>query len=74
MQDVQEIGGNGVVARVDGMEVAAGNDKLMERLGVPCIPCHSVGTIVHMALDGKYAGHIVIADVVKPTPSARWRR
>ena len=67
VQDVQEIGGNGVVARVDGMEVAAGNDKLMERLGVPCIPCHSVGTIVHMALDGKYAGHIVIADVVKPT-------
>ena len=67
VQDVQEIGGNGVVARVDGMEVAAGNDKLMEHLGVPCIPCHSVGTIVHMALDGKYAGHIVIADVVKPT-------
>ena len=46
--------------------MAAGNDKLMDRLGVPYIPCHSVGTIIHMAIDGKYAGHIVISDVVKP--------
>ena len=64
--DIQEISGNGVIAKVDGVEVAAGNDKLMERLGVSPIPCHSVGTIIHMALDGKYAGHIVISDVVKP--------
>ena len=49
-----------------GVEVAAGNDKLMDRLGVPYIPCHSVGTIIHMAVGGKYAGHIVISDVVKP--------
>ncbi len=64
--DVQEIGGSGVIAKVDGVEVAAGNDKLMDRLGVPYIPCHSVGTIIHMAVGGKYAGHIVISDVVKP--------
>ena len=51
---------------MDGVEVAAGNDKLMDRLGVPYIPCHSVGTIIHMAVGGKYAGHIVISDVVKP--------
>lgn len=49
-----------------GVEVAAGNDKLMDRLGVPYIPCHSVGTIIHMAVGGKYAGHIVTSDVVKP--------
>ncbi len=55
-----------MIARVDGVEVAAGNDKLMEYLGVPYIDCHSVGTIIHMAVDGKYAGHIVISDVVKP--------
>ena len=55
-----------MIARVDGVEVAAGNDKLMERLGIPYKNCHSVGTIIHMALDGKYAGHIVISDVVKP--------
>ena len=54
--------------------VAAGNDKLMERLGVPYIPCHSVGTIIHMAMDGKYAGHIVISDVVKPTAQRRRAR
>ena len=65
--DIQEISGNGVIARVDGMEVAAGNDKLMDRLGVEYIPCRSVGTIIHMAIDGRYAGHIVISDVVKPT-------
>uniref|UniRef100_UPI0030791017 heavy metal translocating P-type ATPase n=1 Tax=Dysosmobacter welbionis TaxID=2093857 RepID=UPI0030791017 len=64
--DVQEISGSGVIAKVDGVEVAAGNDKLMDRLGVPYIPCHSVGTIIHMAVGGKYAGHIVISDVAKP--------
>ena len=66
VEDIREISGNGVIARVDGMEVAAGNDRLMEYLGVPYINCHSVGTIIHMAVDGKYAGHIVISDVVKP--------
>ena len=66
VEDIREISGNGVIARVDGVEVAAGNDKLMERLGIPYKNCHSVGTIIHMALDGKYAGHIVISDVVKP--------
>lgn len=64
--DVQEISGNGVVAKVDGIEVAAGNDKLMERLGIQYINCHSVGTIIHMAIAGEYAGHIVISDIVKP--------
>ena len=67
VSDVQEISGNGVIAKVDGVEVAAGNDKLMDRLGISYIPCHSVGTIIHMAIDGSYAGHIVISDVVKPT-------
>ena len=66
VSDIQEISGNGVIAQVDGHAVAAGNDKLMDRLGVPYIPCHSVGTIIHMAIDGQYAGHIVISDVVKP--------
>ena len=64
--DIQEISGNGVVAKVDGTEVAAGNDKLMDHLGIPYIACHSVGTIIHMAIGGKYAGHIVISDIVKP--------
>ena len=64
--DIREISGNGVTAKVDGVEVAAGNDKLMKRLGISCIPCHSAGTIIHMAIDGAYAGHIVISDVVKP--------
>ena len=64
--DVQEISGNGVIAKVDGVEVAAGNDKLMERLGVEYIPCHSAGTIIHMAINGAYAGHILISDRVKP--------
>ena len=64
--DIQELSGNGVIATVDGHQVAAGNDKLMNRLGVQSIPCHSVGTIIHMAIDGKYAGHIVISDIVKP--------
>ena len=66
VSDIQEISGNGVVAKVDGIEVAAGNDKLMDRLGIAYIPCHSIGTIIHMAVDGQYAGHIVISDVVKP--------
>ena len=66
VRDIQEIGGNGVMATVDGRQVAAGNGKLMNRLGVPYLPCHSVGTIIHMAIDGKYAGHIVISDRVKP--------
>ena len=64
--DIQEISGNGVIAKVDGVEIAAGNDKLMDHLGVAYISCHSVGTIIHMAVNGKYAGHIVISDIVKP--------
>ena len=64
--DIQEISGSGVMAKVDGHEVAAGNDKLMDHLHIPYIPCRSVGTIIHMAIDGKYAGHIVISDLVKP--------
>lgn len=64
--NIQELSGNGVIATVDDHQVAAGNDKLMNRLGVQAIPCHSVGTIIHMAIDGKYAGHIVISDIVKP--------
>ena len=70
VRDIQEISGNGVTAVVDGHAVAAGNDKLMDRLGIPFIPCHSVGTIIHMAIDGRYAGHIVISDVVKPHSGA----
>ena len=65
--DIQEISGNGVVAKVDGIEIAAGNLKLMQRLKVPCVDCHSIGTIIHMAVGGEYVGHIVISDVVKPT-------
>ena len=64
--DIREISGNGVTARVDGIEVAAGNSKLMDRLGVKWIDCHQAGTIIHMAVDGKYAGHIVISDIEKP--------
>ncbi len=67
VSDIQEISGNGVIARVDGHTVAAGNDKLMGRIGVDYIDCRSVGTIIHMAIDGAYAGHIVISDVEKPT-------
>ena len=66
VSDIREISGNGVIAKVDGTEVAAGNDKLMRYLGIPYISCRSVGTIIHMAIDGKYAGHIVISDVIKP--------
>ncbi len=65
VEDVQEISGNGVIARVDGHEVAAGNAKLMRRMGVEYIDCHHAGTIIHMAIDGAYAGHIVISDIVK---------
>ena len=68
--DIQEISGHGVEAVVDGHKVAAGNDKLMTRLGIPFNECHSVGTIIHMAVDGQYAGHIVISDVVKPHSKA----
>lgn len=64
--DIKEISGHGVVAKVDGITVAAGNEKLMEELGISYISCSHVGTIVHLALDGKYAGHILISDVIKP--------
>jgi Cd2+/Zn2+-exporting ATPase len=64
--DIEEISGNGVTAKVDGVAVAAGNDKLMKRLNIEYQPCHSVGTIIHLAIDGAYAGHIVISDVEKP--------
>ena len=64
--DIQEISGSGVIATVDGKKVAAGNDKLMKHIGVPYINCHATGTIIHMAIDGEYAGHIVISDIVKP--------
>lgn len=66
VREIQEISGGGVMALVDGVAVACGNDKLMQRVGVEAIPCKSVGTIVHVAIDGSYAGHIVVADVVKP--------
>ena len=66
VSDIREIGGQGVTALVDGRRVAAGNDKLMDAEGVNYIECHSVGTIIHMAIDGEYAGHIVISDVIKP--------
>ena len=65
--DIEEVSGRGILAKVDGVPVAAGNHKLMEQLGIDFIDCHSVGTIIHMAIDGKYAGHIVISDVIKPT-------
>ena len=67
VSQIQEISGNGVTAVVDDHTVAAGNDKLMDRLGIPYISCHSVGTIIHIAIDGQYAGHIVISDLIKPT-------
>jgi len=66
VHDIQEISGHGVVAKVDGHEVAAGNSKLMKKLGVEYKDCHKVGTIIHIAIDGKYEGHIVISDVLKP--------
>ena len=64
--DIEEISGNGVIAKVDGVSVAAGNTKLMDRLGIAYQDCHHVGTVVHMAVDGKYAGHILISDIIKP--------
>lgn len=70
VEDIEEISGNGVTARVDGIPVAVGNSRLMERLGVAFKECHQVGTIVHVAIDGSYAGHILIADVLKPTAKA----
>ena len=65
--DIQEVSGEGVTAKVDGQTVAAGNRKLMKRLGIDYLDCHSTGTIVHVAVDGKYAGHIVISDLLKPS-------
>ena len=65
VSDIQEISGNGVTAKVDGMEVAAGNDKLMKHLNIPYQDCHQTGTIIHMAINGKYAGHILISDIIK---------
>ena len=66
VSDIEEISGNGVIAKVDGHSIAAGNDRLMQRLGIGHTGCHSVGTIVHVAIDGVYSGHIVISDIVKP--------
>ena len=65
--DVEEISGNGVTAKVDGISVAVGNTKLMKRIGVEAVGCHQVGTVIHVAIDGVYAGHILISDVLKPT-------
>lgn len=70
VSDIQEISGNGIIAKVDGVEVAAGNDKLMKHLNIEYINCHSTGTIIHMAINGAYAGHIVISDIVKPHSKA----
>ena len=66
VSDIQEISGNGILAKVDGVQVAAGNTKLMKHLNIPYKDCRSVGTIIHMAIDGQYAGHIVISDIIKP--------
>ena len=70
VSDIQEISGNGIIAKVDGIEIAAGNDKLMTHLNIPYINCHQTGTIIHMAINGTYAGHIVISDIVKPHSQA----
>ncbi len=70
VSDIQEISGNGVTAKVDGMEIAAGNDKLMKHLNIPYQDCHQTGTIIHIAINGKYAGHIVISDIIKPHSKA----
>ena len=64
--DIEEISGNGVITKVDGVSVAAGNAKLMKKLGIAYQECHHVGTVVHMAVDGRYAGHILISDIIKP--------
>ncbi len=70
VSDIQEISGNGVTAKVDGVKVAAGNDKLMKHLNIPYQDCHQTGTIIHMAVGGEYAGHIVISDIIKPHAKA----
>ena len=70
VSDMQEISGSGILAKVDGIEVAAGNDKLMRQLHIPYIDCHHTGTIIHMAVNGSYAGHIVISDRIKPHSKA----
>lgn len=70
VSDIQEISGNGVTAKVDSVKVAAGNDKLMKHLNIPYQDCHQTGTIIHMAVGGKYAGHIVISDIIKPHSKA----
>lgn len=70
VSDVEEIGGYGVIARVDDDTVAVGNDKLMKKMNIPYKDCHSVGTIVHIAINGEYAGHILISDIIKPTAKA----
>jgi Cd2+/Zn2+-exporting ATPase len=70
VSDVQEISGNGVIAKVDGITVAAGNSKLMKHLNIEYFDCHSVGTIIHLAINGEYAGHVVISDIIKPHAKA----
>ena len=70
VSNIQEISGNGVTATVDGMEIAAGNDKLMRHLNIPYHECHHTGTIIHMGINGEYAGHIVISDIIKPHAKA----
>ena len=67
VSNIEEISGHGVVATVDGIKVAAGNAKLMNQLGIECMNCHHIGTVIHMAVDGMYEGHILISDVLKPT-------
>ncbi|MCB5599399.1 heavy metal translocating P-type ATPase [Blautia hansenii] len=74
VEDIQEISGEGILAKVDKREVAAGNSKLMKRLGIAYRDCHKVGTIIHMAVDGAYAGHIVISDVIKPNAEKAVKR
>lgn len=74
VSDVQEISGKGIIATVDGRTVACGNEGLMEYLSIRSIPCHSIGTIVHVAIDGAYTGHIVISDVVKPNAAEAIRK
>lgn len=69
VKNIEEISGNGVIAEVDGHTVACGNEKLMKRIGIECIACHLPGTIIHVAIDGEYEGHIVISDVIKPAAS-----
>ncbi len=74
VKDIEEISGNGVTATVDGHAIACGNERLMKSLGIEAIPCHSVGTIIHIAIDGDYAGHIIISDIIKPNAAEAIRR